>query len=65
MYEHGVAGTSMDDVRSASGTSKSQLYHYFADKTALVCAVVAVQERAVIGDRPFLDDVASLEGLRR
>jgi TetR/AcrR family transcriptional regulator, transcriptional repressor for nem operon len=65
MYEHGVAGTSMDDVRLASGTSKSQLYHYFADKTALVCAVVAFQERAVIGDRPFLDDLATLEGLRR
>ena len=55
----------MDDVRLASGTSKSQLYHYFADKTALVCAVVAFQERAVIGDRPFLDDLATLEGLRR
>jgi len=65
MYEHGVTGTSMDDVRLASGTSKSQLYHYFADKTALVCAVVAFQERAVIGDRPFLDDVASMAGLRR
>jgi AcrR family transcriptional regulator len=64
MYQRGVAGTSMDDVRLASGTSKSQLYHYFADKTALVCAVVAFQERAVIGDRPFLGDLATLEGLR-
>ena len=33
MYDHGVAGTSLDDVRGATSTSKSQLYHYFADKS--------------------------------
>ncbi len=36
VYERGFAGTSLDDVMAATGTSKSQLYHYFADKDALI-----------------------------
>jgi TetR/AcrR family transcriptional repressor of nem operon len=32
MYANGVAGTTTDQVIEASGTSKSQLYHYFDDK---------------------------------
>jgi AcrR family transcriptional regulator len=35
IYEHGVERTSLDEVMAASGVSKSQLYHYFADKDAL------------------------------
>ena len=35
IYAHGVEQTSLDDVMAASGVSKSQLYHYFADKDAL------------------------------
>ncbi len=35
-YAHGVDRTSLDDVMAESGVSKSQLYHYFADKDALV-----------------------------
>ncbi len=38
--ERGVAATSLDDVRAATCTSKSQLYHYFGDKHGLVEAVV-------------------------
>lgn len=65
MYEHGVAGTSLDDVCSATSTSKSQLYHYFADKSALVCAVIAYQQEAVLaGQQPFLGELSSLAGLR-
>ncbi len=65
MYEHGVARTSMDDVREATGTSKSQLYHYFADKSALVCAVIAHQQEAVLaGQQPYLGSFASLADLR-
>ncbi len=29
---HGVAGTTLDDVRGEAGVSSSQIYHYFADK---------------------------------
>ena len=32
IYTHGVERTSLDDVMAVSGVSKSQLYHYFADK---------------------------------
>jgi TetR/AcrR family transcriptional regulator, transcriptional repressor for nem operon len=39
--EHGVDHFSLDDVRTAAGASKSQLYHYFSDREALVEAAVA------------------------
>ena len=65
MYERGVAGTSLDDVREATSTSKSQLYHYFADKSALVCAVVSYQQEAVLaGQQPFLGEFATLKELK-
>ena len=43
MYERGVAGTSLDDIMAATGTSKSQLYHYFDGKDALVLDVIRSQ----------------------
>jgi len=36
----GIAETSIDDVIERAGVSKSQLYHYFDDKAALLRAVV-------------------------
>ena len=47
--ERGAAATSLDDVIAATGASKSQLYHYFADKHGLVGAVVEYQCAAVLG----------------
>jgi TetR/AcrR family transcriptional repressor of nem operon len=47
--ERGATGTSLDDVRAATGASKSQLYHYFHDKRGLVEAVVDHQCAAVLG----------------
>jgi TetR/AcrR family transcriptional repressor of nem operon len=64
IHEHGVAGTSLDDVRAATGTSKSQLYHYFEDKAALVRAVVQRQVDTVLQPEDILDRVASLAELR-
>lgn len=65
MYDSGVAATSMDDVRAATATSKSQLYHYFANKSELVCAVIAHQQEAVLsGQQPYLGEFESLAGLR-
>jgi TetR/AcrR family transcriptional regulator, transcriptional repressor for nem operon len=65
MYERGVAGTSLDDVREASATSKSQLYHYFENKSDLVCAVIAHQHAAVLGgQQPYLSEFDTLAGLR-
>ena len=37
---HGVAASTIDEVRSLAGVSSSQLYHYFADKDDLVRAVI-------------------------
>jgi AcrR family transcriptional regulator len=65
IYAHGVEGTSLDDVMGASGVSKSQLYHYFADKDALVLEVIARQtERVLDAQRPQLDALDSLPALK-
>lgn len=62
----GVTGTTLEDVMEASSTSKSQIYHYFADKDALMCAVVEAQSDRVLGfQASCLAGVDSLEGLRR
>jgi len=66
MRSHGVAGTSLDAVLSASCVSKSQLYHYFADKNDLVLAVIQRQTDCVLAaQRASLRNVTSLAGLRR
>lgn len=63
--ERGAAGTSLDDVRAATGASKSQLYHYFGDKHGLVGAVVDYQCATVLGLQAqglaSVDDWDSLE----
>jgi AcrR family transcriptional regulator len=65
MFENGVAGTTMEDVRAAAGVSSSQVYHYFADKSALVRAVIEYQdERVVGGQEPMLARLDSVAGLR-
>ena len=65
VHERGVAGTSLDDVRAATGTSKSQLYHYFPDKSALVRAVVERQVVQVLqAQSPELDQLDSMPALR-
>jgi TetR/AcrR family transcriptional regulator, transcriptional repressor for nem operon len=38
---HGIERVGLDDVLSAAGVGKGQLYHYFADRDALVEAAVA------------------------
>jgi TetR/AcrR family transcriptional repressor of nem operon len=66
MHRHGIAGTSLDDVRTATGTSKSQLYHYFRDKSALVGAVIQRQVQLVLdAQQPELDGIDSMAALRR
>ena len=66
VYERGFAGTSLDDVMAATGTSKSQLYHYFADKDALIREVIKAQLGRIITAQQAagLDDVSSWEGLQ-
>ena len=55
IYERGVAGTSLDDIRSAAGVSGSQLSHYFAGKDELVQAVIGRQAEAIAGNQRQAD----------
>ena len=65
MFERGVAGTSLDDVKAEAGVSSSQLYHYFTDKRSLVSAVIAHQTEAVLaGQQPHLAQLDSIAALR-
>src|SRR5262245_14938091 len=65
IYEHGVDRTSLDEVMATSGVSKSQLYHYFADKDALVLEVIARQTQRVLdAQQPHLEALDSLRAMR-
>jgi AcrR family transcriptional regulator len=65
-YEKGAEGTSLDDVRGAADVSKSQLYHYFADKDALVREVISAQAaRVLAAQETALTELDSLAALRR
>ncbi|MCU1659819.1 MAG: TetR family transcriptional regulator, partial [Pseudonocardiales bacterium] len=63
LLAHGVGGTSLDDIRAGTMTSKSQLFHYFpGGKNDLVAAIAAFQaERVLQAQRPFLDTLDTWE----
>ena len=62
--ERGVAETSLDDVLTAAGAGKSQLYHYFSGRDELVEAAVGLRCTQVLaGLTQALGRVASLAGL--
>jgi TetR/AcrR family transcriptional regulator, transcriptional repressor for nem operon len=63
IYERGVAGTTLEDVKAAAEVSGSQLYHYFPDKDDLVRAVINHQAGTIAGNQRQAD-LGSLEGLR-
>jgi len=66
MYTRGVERTSLDDVIEVSGTGKSQLYHYFSDKSELVEQVVRFQVDQVMKvQAPLLENLRSMRGLER
>jgi AcrR family transcriptional regulator len=66
IYEHGVAGTNNELVRTAAGISGSQLSHYFPDKESLVRAVIAWRADTMIGlqRNPPLGELDSIAALR-
>jgi AcrR family transcriptional regulator len=61
VLERGARGTSLDDIRAATATSKSQLFHYFpAGKGELIEEIAALQaERVLDAQRPSLDRLDS------
>jgi TetR/AcrR family transcriptional repressor of nem operon len=66
MYVQGVGATTLDDVLAGSGVSKSQLYHHFPGKDALVRAVIVhVGEYVIEREHNALDHVSTIAGLRR
>jgi TetR/AcrR family transcriptional regulator, transcriptional repressor for nem operon len=65
IYAHGVDRTSLDEVMTEARVSKSQLYHYFADKDALVLEVIALQiEHVLKAQQPHLGALDSLPALQ-
>ena len=68
MYIRGVNAVTLDDVRAATGTSKSQLYKHFPDKftAELVRAVVALRAEQILArEEQRLARLKSMSGLRR
>ena len=63
IYERGVAGTTLEDIRTAAGVSGSQLSHYFAGKDELVQAVIGRQAESIAGNQRQAD-LGSPGGLR-
>jgi TetR/AcrR family transcriptional repressor of nem operon len=62
VFEDGVSRTSLDDVGAAANVGKSQIYHYFADKSSLIEEVIARQTVAVLeGQEPHLSRLDSWE----
>ena len=59
--EQGVANVGLDDIRAATATSKSQLFHYFPDgKSDLLLAVAQHEADQVLAEQqPFLGDLTS------
>ncbi|ACU72471.1 transcriptional regulator, TetR family [Catenulispora acidiphila DSM 44928] len=65
MYERGLTEATLEDVRAAAGVSGSQIYHYFADKQALLLAVIDHQTEAVLEmQHPLFDRLDTMDGLR-
>jgi TetR/AcrR family transcriptional repressor of nem operon len=63
---HGVDAVSLDQLRAEIGVSKSQLYHYFADREDLVRAVIAWQSARVVDEaEEALSRVRTLRDLER
>jgi AcrR family transcriptional regulator len=63
IHEHGVAGTTLDDVKAAAEVSGSQMYHYFPDKDGLLQAVINYQAEAIASNQRQAD-LSRPEGLR-
>jgi AcrR family transcriptional regulator len=62
MLKDGVAGTTIEDVCAAAGVGRSQVYHYFDDKSELVRAVIERQAELIFGGQePHLAHIQGWE----
>ncbi|MGA8246546.1 MAG: TetR/AcrR family transcriptional regulator [Nocardioides sp.] len=64
VVDHGIHRMRVDEVLASSGSSKSQLYHYFSDRDALVEAAVAHRCTEFLGQLgPAFASVSTLPDL--
>src|ERR1700749_2353224 len=63
IFQQGVAGTTIEEVRDRVQVTSSQLSHHFDDKPALVRAVIELKADRAIGTQEQFD-LSSLDGLR-
>jgi AcrR family transcriptional regulator len=66
MFQNGVAGTTLEDVRRTVGVSGSQIAHYFTDKLDLTRQVIAARADDVISfhTQPEMAALESITALR-
>jgi TetR/AcrR family transcriptional regulator, transcriptional repressor for nem operon len=66
MFQRGIAGTSIDEVRNTAGVSGSQISHYFRGKRDLTREVITARRDDVrkFHSRPQLGALDSLEALQ-
>lgn len=65
IYAKGAERVSLDEVMEATGASRSQLYHYFANKEALVREVIEIQTASILeANSGHLERLDSFEALR-
>jgi AcrR family transcriptional regulator len=66
IFQQGANDTTLDQVRDAVGASKSQIYHYFSDKDALVRAVIDLQAQRILSQQQLaLNQITSLADFDR
>jgi TetR/AcrR family transcriptional repressor of nem operon len=64
--EKGALGASLDEVGARAPASRSQLYHYFDDKSDLLLAVAEATNSTVLdGQRDLFDHLDTWDGLVR
>jgi AcrR family transcriptional regulator len=65
--QKGAAETTLDDVRAATATSKSQLFHYFPDGRSDILTAVAEYEAAQVleAQQPYLGDLSTWEAWQK
>ncbi|MFY9921755.1 MAG: TetR family transcriptional regulator [Mycobacterium sp.] len=66
MFDHGVAATSLKELRDSAAVSGSQLTHYFQDKRDLTRQVIAARRNDVIAfhTQPKLGSLDSIAALQ-
>ena len=63
-HRRGVNATSVDDVLAASGTGKSQFYHYFESKDELLHDVATFNLQRLLAEAAFIEELDTWKGIK-